>query len=124
MNLIEEFGGYDQAKSERDKINYKLNNGDFVGGGSPKEYLYERLSLIEIDLLEYRRANNIFEVGDKVVYPNLSHKNLFSVRYVNNGEIVVYELWDEMGAKTFTEFYPFSDIRHATDEEIKAGYRL
>ncbi|MBF7685989.1 hypothetical protein I2F17_09185 [Acinetobacter sp. B10A] len=65
-----------------------------------------------------------FKRGDLVVYTDLPHERLFSVRYVSDDEIIVYELWDEMGAKTFTEFYPFSDIRHATPEEIKAGNRL
>lgn len=74
--------------------------------------------------LEYRRQHNIFEVGDKVVYRALPHERLFSVRFVGDDEIVVYELWDEMGAKTFTEKHPYSDIDHATDAEIKAGKRL
>lgn len=74
--------------------------------------------------LEYRRQHNIFEVGDKVVYRNLPHERLFSVRYVGDDEIVVYELWDEMGAKTFTEKHPYSDIDHANDTEIEAGKRL
>lgn len=65
-----------------------------------------------------------FKVGDKVVYKTLPHKRLFSVRFVGGDEIVVYELWDEMGAKTFTEVYPYHDIRHATLEEIAAGYRI
>lgn len=75
-------------------------------------------------LLEYRRANNIFEVGDLVVYCTLPHERLFSVRYVNDNSIVIYELWDEMGAKTFSEFVPYSDIRHANDAEIEAQRRL
>lgn len=75
-------------------------------------------------MLEYRRANNIFEVGDLVVYRTLPHERLFSVRYVNDNSIVIYELWDEMGAKTFSEFVPYSDIRHATDAEIKANRRI
>lgn len=75
-------------------------------------------------MLNYRRQHNIYEVGDKVVYRNLPHERLFSVRYVGDDEIVVYELWDEMGAKTFTENYPYSDIDHANDAEIEAGHRI
>lgn len=66
---------------------------------------------------------NEFKRGDIVVYPDLPHERLFSVRYVSDDEMVVHELWDEMGAKTFTEFYPFPDIRHATPKEIEQGYR-
>ena len=108
MNLIEKLGGYDRAS--------KIANCK-SGVVHPTKPLLDAL-------LEYRRANNIYEVGDGVVYPHLSHERLFSVRYVGGDQIVVYELWDEMGAKTFTEFHPYSDIRHATDAEIKAGHRI
>lgn len=79
---------------------------------------------MEEALLEYRRANKIYEVGDFVVYRTLPHERLFSVRYINDNSIVIYELWDEMGAKTFSEFAPYSDIRHANDAEIEVGRRL
>ena len=104
MNLIEQLGGYEAAKAEGEEWGFD----DFLNN----------------QLLEYRRQHNIFEVGDKVVYRALPHERLFSVRYVGDDEIVVYELWDEMGAKTFTEKHPYSDIDHATNEEIKAGKRL
>lgn len=66
-----------------------------------------------------------FKVGDLVVYHSIeSHKNLFSVRYVGGDSITVYECLDEMGAKTFSEDKPYSNIRHATPSEIKAGHRL
>ena len=108
MNLIDHLGGYEESKKFLSEI---LNNK------SPREILNR-------ELLEYRRQHNIFEVGDKVVYRALPHERLFSVRFVGDDEIVVYELWDEMGAKTFTEKHPYSDIDHATDAEIKAGKRL
>lgn len=76
-----------------------------------------------------RKLNKVLEMneykrGDIVVYSDLPHERLFSVRYVADDEIVVYEVLDEMGAKTFTEKNPCSYIRHATPEEIKAGRRL
>lgn len=82
------------------------------------------MQLKEKVALENRRQNNIFEVGDLAAYRTLPYERLFSVRYVGGDEIVIYELWDEMGAKTFTEMHPYSDIRHATDAEIEAGKRL
>ena len=106
--VVNGFGGYEKAKAV-------LN--------SPGSAFLHNTEALKQRLLEYRRENNIYEVRDKVVYPNLLHRSLFSVRYINDGEIVVYELCGEMGAKTFTEFYPFSEIRHATDKEIKQGYR-
>lgn len=108
MNLIEQLGGYESAK---ECLNTK----------TARECI---LNELRYELLQYRRANDIFEVGDKVVYRALPHERLFSVRFVGDDEIVVYELWDEMGAKTFTEKHPYSDIDHATDEEIAAGHRL
>lgn len=66
---------------------------------------------------EYKR-------GDIVAFPELSHERLFTVVRVADDEVVIHEVWDEAGARAFTEFYPFSDIRHATPEEIKAGKRL
>ena len=108
MNLIEQLGGYHKAK---ECLNTKI----------ARECI---LNELRYELLQYRRANNIFEVGDKVVYRALPHERLFNVRFVGDDEIVVYELWDEMGAKTFTEKHPYSDIDHANDEEIKAGKRL
>ena len=124
MSLIEQLGGYEKAKEKRDDISHTLDNSELLGGGDAREGLYERLESIDKALLEYRRQHNIFEVGDKVVYRALPHERLFSVRFVGDDEIVVYELWDEMGAKTFTEKHPYSDIDHAIPEEIAAGKRL
>lgn len=67
---------------------------------------------------------NEFKKGDLIVFPNLPHERLFTVVRVADDEIVIHEVWDEVGAMAFTEFYPYSDIRHATPEEIKAGKRL
>ena len=111
MDLIEQLGGYEKAKAVQ--IRRAMD-------GILHEYDFQLVDT----LLEYRRQHNIFEVGDKVVYRDLPHERLFSVRFVGDDEIVVYELWDEMGAKTFTEKHPYSDIDHATDAEIKAGKRL
>ena len=129
MELIKELGGYEKAKSERDKINHSLNNGDFLGGGSPREYLYERLSFIEIDLLEYRRANNIFEVGDWAFPLIRIIDEIEGVgRFIcaEKGELVVIREMKNKGAYCSHEhrldnsFYmALSEFRHATEEEIK-----
>jgi hypothetical protein len=66
--------------------------------------------------LENRRQHNIFEVGDKVVHPKFSNMNIYEIC--------------EIKGDLFTVFYDRkshsfkSDVRHATDEEIKAGKRL
>jgi len=65
-----------------------------------------------------------FKVGDLVVYHSLPHKRLFKVRSKGGDSIVIYECWDEAGARCFAENSPYVDIRHATPEEIKAGHRI
>lgn len=110
MNLIEQLGGYEAAKRYAESR-----------GGADNTSVYDSL---QVNLLEYRRQHNIFEVGDKVVYRNLPHERLFYVKAVLDGSIVLHECWDELGAKCFSEFEPYSDIQHANDAEIKAGKRL
>ena len=98
MSLIEKLGGYDEAKKKfRD-------NGSFHG---------ERLKKA---LLEHRRANNIFEVGDKVIKTHPKNTILWPVLgvYKNGGVWLDY--------KGFCWKPP--SVRHASDEEIKAGKRL
>lgn len=84
--------------------------------------------------LEYRRSNNIFEVGDWV-YP-LSrildeHEGIGRFILVEKGELVVVREVKQKGLYVSHEhrhdnsFYVyFNEIRHATDEEISAGHRL
>jgi hypothetical protein len=116
VNLIEQLGGYECAKAESDRISNILNNSAFLGGGSPRESLYERLDALESALFEYRRQHNIFEVGDKVIKTHPKNTILWPVLgvYKNGGVWLDY--------KGFCWKPP--RVRHATDEEIKAGKRL
>ena len=59
----------------------------------------------EATLLEYRRQHNIFEIGDLYVFTEKysKHSVIHKVDSLNSGK---------------------GCIRHATDEEIKAGRRL
>lgn len=56
------------------------------------------------ECLDYRRANNIFEKGDMVIFSILGN------------EVIQYGGWLESQNKDW--------MRHATDAEIKAGRRL
>lgn len=108
MNLIEQLGGYDFVKGFCERA----GKHGFV------------LSEIHGALLEYRRENNIFEVGDKVVeitsYPDT---NVLEITVIKDNYVVA-----EGGATNATYsttkwsigFY----LRHATDAEIEAGHRL
>lgn len=120
MNLIEQLGGYEKAKEALIAEQRSKNIDPFIYINGDEVLI----DAIDDALLDYRRKHNIFEVGDLVAYRTLPYERLFSVRYVGGDEIVIYELWDEMGAKTFTEMHPYLDIRHATDSEIEAGKRL
>lgn len=95
MNLIEQLGGYNAAKAEANAP-VKLMNS----------FSYEQL---DKELLEYRRANNIFEAGDKAVLPYRNYRS------------DVFELTVDL-IKSFDKAAVC--YRHATDAEIKAGRRL
>ena len=98
MNLIEQLGGYLQAKALM-----ALPAATYDCG-----VVFSREEL-ESSLLSYRRQRNIFELEDLIV---LLHTNYRSD---------VFAL-----TKSFKEIYDEKGIvyRHATDEEIKAGRRL
>ena len=102
MNLIEQLGGYEAAKELRRYLFCYVDGEHYV----------------EIDktLLEYRRQHNIFEVGDKVIKTHPKNTILWPVLgvYKNGGVWLDY--------KGFCWKPP--RVRHATDEEIKAGKRL
>ena len=68
------------------------------------------------ECLEHRRANNSFEVGDKVVSKE-DHELVKTVILISNGLA-------RLKCLQFDHVYPLFNFRHATDEEIKAGKRL
>ena len=97
MNLIDELGGYERAKHEFEMI--KEMQPIYPGEIETNDRL----------LLEYRRQHNIFEVGDKVVWINSIAPN----------DTRLFEIEESLGEKPDAW-----SLRHATDEEIKAGKRL
>ena len=123
MSLIEQLGGYEKAKTVVDKSpckTYTYHNHPYQKGyirclgGNRKEYFL--VSDIEQALVEYRRQHNIFEIGDKVIKTHPKNTILWTVLgvYKNGGVWLDY--------KGFCWKPP--RVRHATDEEIKAGKRL
>ena len=100
MNLIEQLGGYDEAK----KILEEVKSRDHIYAQK-----FEKPAL-EQALLEYRRQHNIFEVGDKVV---VKDHPFWPEDYV------ILTVEQEHIGKWY-----MSAWRHATDAEIKAGKRL
>ncbi|MEK5750854.1 hypothetical protein V3519_02245 [Acinetobacter variabilis] len=105
MNLIEQLGGYERAKHEFEMI--KEMKPIYPGEIETNDRL----------LLEYRRQNNIFEVGDKVVGSKLFDDRIFEFQYY------LLELSMAVISKDGAAI-GLNQLRHATPEEIKAGKRL
>lgn len=100
MNLIEQLGGYDFVKKM------------WTDGGSL------RGTQLEFELLEHRRAHNIFEMDDYIIH---------------DGELKVFAMWSNAIDGCAYIGYAYAEdgemahkdeFRHATDEEIAAGHRL
>ena len=100
MNLIEKLGGYERAS--------KIAN-------CKSGVVHPTKSLLDA-LLEYRRANNIFEVGDKVVSKE-NNEFVYTVITVDGG-------LGRLKNILFDHVYPLHNFRHATDAEIAAGHRI
>lgn len=124
MNLIEQLGGYEKAKTVVDKApckTYTYHNHPYqkgyirCWGGDGKEYFL--VSDIEQALLQYRRQHNIFEVGDKVIGSKLFDDRIFEFQYY------LPELSMAVISKDGAAI-GLNQLRHATPEEIKAGKRL
>ena len=119
MNLIEQlgekeslaafvvngFGGYEKAKAV-------LN--------SPGSAFLHNTEALRQRLLEYRRENNIFDVGDKVVYKGKAGlSGLFEIETLTKtGKPKTVK------TKRFGNFpCRYCEVQHATDKEIAQGYR-
>lgn len=116
MNLIEKLGGYEKAKKLVDACK-RYGRSDVevpVNGG----FIHIVADFLELDLLEYRRQHNIFEVGDDVVF-NRGNVDLWV--FSGASEVKPY---DVKVSNKIVRHILLSKIRHATDAEIKAGRRL
>lgn len=109
MNLIKQLGGYENAKNEL-KV-FGILRTEFMQGVFKED--------LQNALLEYRRANNIYEAGDLVVM--VDEDDYGAIFKVIGKPQRLYHLQgnDDL-------FYGRLDfqIRHATDEEIKSGDRI
>ena len=109
MNLIEQLGGYERAKAFLNAASYTMDELIMMqrSGVRPQH--------VEKALLEYRRQHNIFEVEDKVVYVD---------DFMTDSVSVVSEVNDRVWLNDNKAVCIKEIIKHATDEEIKAGKRL
>lgn len=103
MKLIEQLGGYEKAK-EVLKQKHPLHN----------------INALRSALLDYRRANNIFEYGDDVV---CVHESSRYELYVIHGSVVDGMVWIRNHRNQFIHERA-EYLKHATDKEIEVGHRL
>lgn len=119
MNLIEQLGGYECAKQAL--INAKNSNDIdpvvFIDG---QEVLIDCICDV---LLQYRRENNIFEVGDKVIEKVGDQFGVLEItKILENSAIACNSVcYSTYGLLEYDLSYY---LRHATDAEIKEGYKL
>ena len=116
MNLIERLGGYERAKDGLHRL--KLEKKDLLTCGD----LVVVESEIDAALLEYRRQHNVYEADDLVVFVDEKERKpvLLKFKESRNFDLVHLEI---IGSGLCGPSYQ-KEIRHATDEEIKAGKRL
>lgn len=122
-NLIEQLGGYEKA---RELIRYAPEGANFLETYplGPRFYVFDigcnrAINIHELrkELLEHRRAHDIFGVGDRIV----------KASRLNDDKVYrVFEVADSLNwVKTSCgAFIDAPMFRHATDAEIKAGHRL
>ncbi|EIM39996.1 hypothetical protein HADU_04038 [Acinetobacter sp. HA] len=116
MSLIDRLGGYGKAK---DIITQNIKDFeeavDEVGIYHPSSGWIVHEDLVK-ELLEYRRENNIYELGDKIVFiDKFMHDEVMTVSDGNN-----VALWMDNDTKHAV----IEMVRHATDAEIDANRRL
>ena len=106
MNLIEQLGGYEYL------------NGFY------KRAVAHGFTLTEIkeELLKHRRQHNIFEVGDKVVFTDILNSCVVTFESTETDPMQI--VWLTYPDGTAGYVFHLNKIKHATDEEIKAGKRL
>ena len=119
MNLIEQLGGYGEAKGLFNLYEYSISfryYKDFEGDFESAGYVDVFIPDLQKALLEYRRQHNIFEVGDKVVsIDKYSNDMIFTITELTSKNVFTSMEFGEIA---------YSFVRHAKAEEIKAGRRL
>ena len=118
MNLIEKYGSYDAAKAKQQELSKIAADPQLLLVGK----IIKEIGEIEIALLEYRRQHNIFEVGDKVVFTDILNSCVVTFESTETDPMQI--VWLTYPDGTAGYVFHLNKIKHATDEEIKAGKRL
>ena len=115
--MIEQHGGYDNAKKAYNDMREAINQVP------SKHSLENKSQVLKAALLAYRRAHNIYEIGDYIL-PN-SKLLSFEPYLLTEDCKVEYKYTTKSGhwGIVLKSFLPKA-WRHATDPEIKANCRL
>lgn len=115
MNLIEQLGGYENVKGIREAY---IKNGWSVSDVAKGFHQYFTIEQLDLTLLQHRRENNIFEMGDYIIFDN---------------ELMCFAMWSSSNPDYAYIGYPNDEdgvmvyrnrFCHATDAEIEAWHRL
>lgn len=118
MSIIEQLGGYADAKDISRRSPFDLSQEELKA--LQKAGVLNTFGLEKV-LLEYRRANNIFEEFDMLVYMEMSDisKIYRMVSAKPNSEGYIW-----MMGKGGLVYENIKYLIHATDQEIAARHRL
>ena len=105
--VISDFGGYEKCKDILSQPNI-----DFIMNAQG----------LREHMLEYRREHNIFEAGDKVVFTDILNSCVVTFESTETDPMQI--VWLTYPDGTAGYVFHLNKIKHATDEEIKAGKRL
>ena len=108
MSKIDKLGGYKNAKEAYEFLNscrwHRTPETDIDALGA--------------ELLAYRRANNIFEVGDSIVIHENYDSTIMPVLEILEDWGDYFKTSNGDAVKSYSGYW-----RHATNEGIAAGYR-
>lgn len=108
MSKIDKLGGYKNAKEAYEF----LNSCRWHRTPEPD------IDALGVELLEHRRANNIFEVGDSIVIHENYDSTFMPVLEILEDCGSCFKTSNGVAVKSYSDYW-----RHATNEEIAAGYR-
>ena len=119
MNLIEQFDGYDEAWKCAAVLSEKLTEKQ-----KSNAVFMDAFNALNNELLEHRRANNIFEVGGAIVRKWNNQVYYLIVDIDNDGQEFLISKDKNAKFKDCKVSDNICNFNHATPQEIEAGHRL
>ena len=119
MSLIEQLGGYKNAKNTYEKLKSEITDKQ-----KNNKIFMDSLNSLGRELLQYGREHGAFELGDSVVLINgySDEVHYLSGWYIENLDFRYTKKSGEWGVIVKSSMVGI--WRHATPQEIEAGRRL